>query len=361
MISVRGGFSDKRGMNTVVHFLQIDEFDDRTRVIISNSVRNLLEYFFEGNWRFRNLYKNGQYPEHNFCKNILSEVFCQQLDLPYETQIYKWRAIYDSKIYNIIYNAPYNEVLDIVEFICDWLVQNYSEIDSYPYQYMNIIFENECVGYRFVNEEIVQITDQHEVEEIEAAAHSIFEGSNAHIAKAVSLLADRELKDYKNSVKESISAVESVCKIIVGKNNAQLGEMLKVLESKRGLKGPLKSAFEKLYNYTNDRGGIRHAEGLFVSDVTFEEAKFMLVSCSAFYGCSGLTSVTIPDSVTSIGNFAFSGCGGLTNVTFENSNGWLRVTSPTSTNGTSISNLSNSSTAATYLKSTYQNYYWKRG
>merc|ERR1711871_1420500 len=39
----------------------------------------------------------------------------------------------------------------------------------------------------------------------------------------------------------------------------------------------------------------------------------------AFSRCSGLTSVTIPDSVTSIGENAFSGCSGLTSVTIPDS------------------------------------------
>ena len=39
----------------------------------------------------------------------------------------------------------------------------------------------------------------------------------------------------------------------------------------------------------------------------------------AFYGCSGLTSVTIGNSVTSIGRYAFYGCSGLTSVTIPNS------------------------------------------
>ena len=40
---------------------------------------------------------------------------------------------------------------------------------------------------------------------------------------------------------------------------------------------------------------------------------------NAFYGCSGVTSITIPDSVTSIGSSAFYGCTSLTNITIPNS------------------------------------------
>ncbi len=40
---------------------------------------------------------------------------------------------------------------------------------------------------------------------------------------------------------------------------------------------------------------------------------------TAFYGCSGLTSITIPNSVTTIGRSAFYGCSGLTSVTIPNS------------------------------------------
>ena len=45
----------------------------------------------------------------------------------------------------------------------------------------------------------------------------------------------------------------------------------------------------------------------------------MSIGNFAFSGCSGLTSVTIPNSVTSIEKYAFSGCTGLTSVTIPNS------------------------------------------
>jgi len=49
------------------------------------------------------------------------------------------------------------------------------------------------------------------------------------------------------------------------------------------------------------------------------------IGSSAFYGCSGLTSVTIPNSVTYISDKAFSGCSGLTSVNISDLNAWCNI------------------------------------
>ncbi len=97
-----------------------------------------------------------------------------------------------------------------------------------------------------------------------------------------------------------------------------------------------------------------------LTTVTFgENSQLESIGTYAFYDCRSLTSITIPSGVTSIGRYAFSGCSKLTSVTFENTSGWYRTTSSTATSGTSVT-VTNPTQNATYLKSTYSNYYWKR-
>ena len=56
-------------------------------------------------------------------------------------------------------------------------------------------------------------------------------------------------------------------------------------------------------------------------EVENDGVKYNVISISdyAFYGCSGLTTVTIPNSVTSIGGWAFTNCNGLTAFAVPNS------------------------------------------
>ena len=55
-----------------------------------------------------------------------------------------------------------------------------------------------------------------------------------------------------------------------------------------------------------------------LTSVTIPNSVTSIGEC-AFYKCSGLTSVTIPESVTSIGKYAFYKCSGLTSVTIPES------------------------------------------
>ena len=140
----------------------------------------------------------------------------------------------------------------------------------------------EYVGYRFVAGEITPITNSPEIQEIEQACQIPFEGAHVQLQKALGFLSDREHPDYKNCVKESISAVESVCKVLANDPKAELGKALKsLIANGLNIHGSLKSAILALYGYASDEGGIRHAERETESTVTFEEAKFMMVTCSA--------------------------------------------------------------------------------
>jgi len=71
------------------------------------------------------------------------------------------------------------------------------------------------------------------------------------------------------------------------------------------------------FSYSNEyTGSVTIPESVTYSGKTYSVTS---IDGSAFWGCTGLTSVTIPNSVTSIGYQTFYGCSGLTSVTIPNS------------------------------------------
>lgn len=181
------------------------------------------------------------------------------------------------------FKGEWHEVYDVLEFT----------IRNFPFEHrqeecissINAILEREKSAYRFVGETLVEITSGEELQSVEEAlaVPDRFRPIRAHLDQSLRLLADRTNPDYRNSIKEAISAVEAVCKILTGDDNATLSQALKLLGKKSG-EPPhqaLQKAFEKLYGYANDAEGIRHAL-LDEPTLDFADAKFMLVCCSAF-------------------------------------------------------------------------------
>jgi len=149
---------------------------------------------------------------------------------------------------------------------------------------LNIVLIEEKSGYRMVDGMIVPITNKHELGALKKAMKTKYESVNQHITKAVSLYSKRKNPDYENSIKESISAVEAMCCIITGMTGAQatLGKAIKKLkECGVHIHPALEGAFSSLYGYTSDENGIRHG-GIDFKNAPAEDAKYMLISCSAF-------------------------------------------------------------------------------
>ena len=81
---------------------------------------------------------------------------------------------------------------------------------------------------------------------------------------------------------------------------------------------------------------------------------------NAFVGAK-MTSITIPEKVSYIGKNAFKSCSNLTDVVFSNTNGWTYANEYTiSPYEISNRDLGSSTKAATYLKSSYCDYFWER-
>ena len=119
--------------------------------------------------------------------------------------------------------------------------------------------------------------DEHVISGIEETLDSPYFTVKKHYNKAIEkLYKDR---DYANSIKESISSVEAMCQVINGGKEV-LNKALKNLKIK--IHPALEQAYIKLYSYTCDENGARHANGIGEKNATFSEAKYMLISCSAF-------------------------------------------------------------------------------
>lgn len=278
-------FSDRIGATKTSLELYVDSIPDSLR----NSIWNFILDLYPNSAHDDEKRKLCLYLAKNFRKSRVDQVPSRSWEVG------EWLQSY-------YFSLPWHQVYNLVEFLVKhhYFILHHvggfhidqRKLDSIKEgmeSRFNHMFEMERSGFRFIGGVLSPITDQVELDAVATSLDQLneakLEGAKKHIQTALELFSKRPTPDYRNSIKESISAVESVAKIIGSKDGDGISLALKVLGDKANLHGALKSAFEKLYGFTSDDDGIRHA---MIDDpsVGFDEAKYMIVSCSAF--CSYL-------------------------------------------------------------------------
>lgn len=254
------------GIVSVSDVIQVDDMNDALR----SGLWNVLQSSEFGRTGFLSSYNRYAPRIRAFSKALWADYFKKPID---ERPGNNSRILEEIRYY--FFNTSWYEVYDFVEFCADYYGEDLIE-------QLNVILERELAGYRIIDGKVAPISSAEDVEAIqEAISADVFPGASAHLKCALDLLSKKTDPDYRNSIKESISAVESASCAIAGSSTTSLGSALKTLSAKHSLHGALKDGFLKLYGYTSDGDGIRHAM-LEESVLTQADAIYFLVSCSAF-------------------------------------------------------------------------------
>ena len=266
-------FSQRMGLTPATKMIQDQSMDDDLR----NNLWNAVDIFVLSAIEGKELYAEN----NSFYIHLWVNFFKQTIDTIPESY-YSAKQ----KVKTLFYKYSWYEVYNFIEFISDF-ASSAARVDHSKFKkFCNDLFIRENSAYRFIDSKIAPITNSSEISEIEEAIYqsgqfTALKGANVHLQTALEKLSDRKAPDYRNSIKESISAVESVAKKISGKEKDSLGPALQRIKGKAKIHQALERGFLQIYGYTSDGDGIRH--GLMDEpNCDFEDAKFMLVSCSAF-------------------------------------------------------------------------------
>lgn len=267
-------FSQRMGL-APVKIAQVDSIDNDLRTALWNV---LTIHFFEKctapHGSVADVLEDTVFAE--FAKVLYSDFYKEAVD----TIPRLWSQIKKGIRFDY-FNTTWHRLYCFLEFVVGL---NYRGTGQGIIEAANLVLIRENSAYRFVGHKLAPIISSEEIYEIESAISNSdqYAGVRTHLQASLAFLVDRQNPDYRNSIKESISAVESLARRLVGDEKATLGQALRVLEKRHHLHPSLKTAFSALYGYTNDADGIRHSLMENETQLTKADARFMLICCSAF-------------------------------------------------------------------------------
>lgn len=259
-------FSQRRGIKPVSELIQTSSMTGELRNSLWNAVQTIWAPKFLG----------GRPDEMHvmwFAQGLWANYFREAVD-----DMPKSPDAIVAEIRKRFFAYEWNEVYDFIENSLNYDFEKKSEM----IEYMNFVLEREMSAFRIIEDEIVEISNELEREMLEEAfADNEHPAVRTHLQQAFTLLSHRDNPDYRNSIKESISAVESIAKTLSGNPKLTLGEAIKVIKKDSVIHPSLLDAFSKIYGYTNDESGIRHAL-MDLPNLNQDDAKYFLLTCTSF-------------------------------------------------------------------------------
>ena len=255
--------------------MRLEEISDDLRREIWNAVRQLL-------LKLERRGIEGPYFDA-IGRGLIERALGRFAKLPEEDVPVDYNGVMDT-CRKIVTKCKFNEVLDFLEIMID--EQGGSTEFTYT---IEGLFKNHVAAYQLDTSgfdcQFVPSSSEEQGYAIQQALGTLregkMEGATAHLRDAAGHINARR---FAASIRDSIHAVESVARVLSPKDSGTLKPALDALERAGVLKHPaLKSAFMKLYGYTSDEEGIRHAlleSG--TADVGLEEALFMFGACASF-------------------------------------------------------------------------------
>lgn len=282
-INIRGGFSDRNKIKPLNNIIQYKSLDEHTRNSISIMISKIIE---------RLVYFIGYSDRYKLAKELLMRLFNE----PVLVGEYPNLNDVSSDINDICINGDYDDVLTLFESMCQQVQEYedeyekekisyqgyYNQADYCWYDLANQLLEEEFVGYKFIDGQICKITSQTEINSIMESLSTPYDKVNEHVKNAIKLLKENGAHDYKNSIKESVLALECLLNIVLNTKGLELGKALNEYSKKIDIHPALKESLSKLYGFTSDSSGIRHDTNKKDNNERFDEAKLILVNTSGF-------------------------------------------------------------------------------
>lgn len=263
-------FSQRMGLKLISTDFQVNEINDNLR----NCLWNILDARI---WRSQHFMTFSNPFEHKEGRMVAfsQEMWHRYFKLPMD-EIPSDDTRVLGNIRDYFFGAKWYEVYDFLEYIIS------TKVTVNLQRSINQVLKEELAGYTCIDGVFTSVTDECEVSALETALNDTkFSAVTEHLKQALEHMSRKENPDYRNSIKESICAVECMAKIITGNDKGTLAEALTILDKTKVIHPAQKEGFKKLYGYTSDDGGIRHALKE-KSIVDQDDAKYFLLSCTSF-------------------------------------------------------------------------------